>query len=340
MRIAWVGGAVFVLAAMVLKVPCSSAIAAESARTPGAPGRDRLAQEVTYRAVSVAPEEETVVLLDGGVPIGENDVVATLGTLLRSGGFRPEVVAEVESRYFGYMIDRQKRDGRWELVGPLQAFTGRYGSRYTTGWPDRTSFLYEDSRANAASVAWILPTGNVAETANMRIYYRPDRVGFDGGRYQTRDVLMIVYLDPETGHQSTYAFRREGDGYELYRYAAPEVPSRPTDASLVSIMGVATTDTIRIQVFIASVSVPVPRHTYSARMFRVFGGRNYDGTATPMGPPIRFAGLSQEEGAAPFAAALKAHQEGRPLTDKEFADVYRFIRHVHRYLVEKPVAAK
>lgn len=335
MRIAWRCGAILAMAATVLTVPRAAANAGGVAVTRAArPGRP--INKGTLQQAPAASEDRAVVLLDGGVPIDENDVIATLGTVLRSGGFRPEVVAEVESRYFGYMIDRQQRDGRWEFVGPLQAYTARYGSARTAGWPDRTSFLYQDSRANAALVVPMTPQGDVPETSNLRIYHRPDRVGFANGQYQTRDVLMMVYLDPESGRQSSYAFRPGTEGYELYRYAPAGNPLRPTDASLVSVMGVATTETIRVQVFIASVSVPVPRNTYSARLFRAFGGRNYDGTATPMGPPVRFAGLSRQEGIAPFAAAMEAYRQGRSLTEEEFADVHRFLRHVHRYLVEQP----
>jgi hypothetical protein len=340
MRDCLVWGAVAAVLFFESAVPRSTASAWEFGAYTQALSLEREDADETQAvtATAVQTQEEAVVLLDGGAPIDSDDIVATLGTLLRSGGFRPEVVGEVQSRYFGYMIDRREREGRWELAGPIQAFTARYGSGRTAGWPDRTGFIYNDSRANAALVVPVLPEENVAEAANLRIYYRPDRVGYRGGQYDMRDVLMMVYLDPESGRQSTYAYRPENDVYQLYRYTPPGIPSRPRDTSVVSDMVVATTDTIRVQVFIASVSVPVPRHTYSGGLFRVFEGRNYEGTATPMGPPIQFSGLSQEEGMAPFTAALKAHQEGRRLTDKEFADVHRYIRHIHQYLVEKPQA--
>ena len=104
---------------------------------------------------------------------------------------------------------------------------------------------------------------------------------------------MMVFLNPQSGIRSTYGFRTQGGTYYLYRFPSAVLPKKPNEASLVSHLGVATTEGVEIKILFKKLKLSVPRHTFSNHVFRVMDDENYEQTETPLGPPVQFRKHSQ-----------------------------------------------
>ena len=302
----------------------SEAIAfSEEDPTKSEPG-DRTSSE-TQTESDLAAEAHKTILLDDKEKLLRDDIILTTAAILKKKDFYPLIVQQIRNRFFGYKIASEKIDERWVFTGPLQGFTAFYRKKSTAPWPNITEFLFEDSRKNIGSATLILPETGLPETTNLRIYHYPARIGFHDNSYLVEDTLMVVFLNPQSGIRSTYGFRTQEGTYYVYRFPSAVLPKKPNEASLVSHLGVATTEDVEIKILFKKLKLSVPRHTFSSHVFRVINDENYEQTETPLGPPVQFPEALADSSNQPFQAAIQAFREKRSLENHHFSRIYELL---------------
>jgi hypothetical protein len=281
---------------------------------------------------------EGVVVLDGGQPISAGELVVTSAPRIDDTRFRPEVAREINSKYYGYLIATKKEAGRFRFDGPARAFTAKYGTPVTIDWPDATEFVYRDSRANAASLSAVLSDAPLPEIDNFRIYYFPLRVGFDGAGYQIEDTLTVVMLDPATGVRQAFTVRQQSGRVGIYPLDVAGVPSGPYEASVVTVLGVATTDEIDVPIgprlLKMTVHVKVPRHTFAAATYRSSGGRRDPGSRLSLGPALELPVGGGELLRRTFDEAVEAQRTGAPISSSSFGQTCALLDAARRAMSE------
>lgn len=262
----------------------------------------------------------------------------TSASLLEDKNFRPEVTTEVNGKYYGYLIGVVKERSRFRFQGPARAFTAKYGSPVTVDWPDATDFLYRDSRASAAALSGLLPDASPDVAENLRLYHFPLRVGYDAGGYRFDDTVLVVYLDPVSGIRSTFTIREESGRIAIYPLQVNGIPTQPSETSLVTVLGVATTDQIHVPVgpkFLKmNVRVQVPRHTFAAASYRNSWGRRDQSPTGSFGTSLDLSDRGDEVLRLIFEEAIRAGRTGDLVSSTRFRQAYELIASAHSRLPE------
>jgi hypothetical protein len=272
------------------------------------PSQSVTAAQFAYSSTDVRPDL-AFELLDEEVPIEANDLIFTISPRLNaayknSAGeilqFDKNVEKIFNAKYSGYLLSATKSsENQYSWATTLKIFVARYNRNFTASWrpsgetPDQPDFSYLDSRAVASSIVEIRPDTPTPGENNLIILGSKIRSGFNGGSYQYRQALLLLFVDPVSGEKKTAIFAnpmsQAGAGADqqnsLYQMIVPtKIPGTPEETGLVNV--ISAVDTLRAVSQGNPPLLDVPFHTYVSDTFRYGPNGSQQGTSLPYGQPI------------------------------------------------------